>query len=174
MGNKSGQTAQLPGDLVKVDAGDMCETEGHRHIAATRCVVNEADSMGWEGTCMCDPCYRVYLLDKKENPLVDTCERCNTPNVRLFNKRDWEEGNGGPVYQVCGSCRSSMNPPADDRSDSDDDDSSWEGLDEVFEDDSDDDHSSEEPNNDAILGIEVREWTAADDDVWNDSDGQGE
>ena len=113
MGNNIGPSSKLPGDLLPLQGGEMCDTEGHESLPATKRIVGETDSMGSEVISMCEACYEKFKADVKANPLVDTCERCGTPNVPLFNKRDWEEGSSGPVYQVCMNCCKSMNPPDD-------------------------------------------------------------
>lgn len=107
----------LPGSLLKVEKGSMCETEGHENIPATANVVGECDSMGYENTHMCEDCYEAY--NNSPDPLEKgECDWCKKDSDNLRPTRDIDEGFNGPVYYVCQSCRIKQDNDARDELDS--------------------------------------------------------
>ena len=65
---------------------------------------SNTDSMGSEMHDLCQEC-----LDKAgaaaRADASGTCDWCKAQATDLRNHRDWEEGSSGPVYRVCGACR---------------------------------------------------------------------
>ena len=96
----------LPGRILseRIFEGTICEEEGCGSLA-TKAIQGETDSMGHETMFLCDGCHE-ELKDSTSN---GTCEWCNTANVELQAARDMDEGNHGPVYEICSSCSSKQN-----------------------------------------------------------------
>ena len=94
--------SSLPGTLLRLSVGDMCDN--HPDLPAVKRIQGETDSFGYEAFDLCQICYDLY---KKEMEGLDTsgiCDWCKEQSPALFNKRDWEEGRSGPVYRVCHNC----------------------------------------------------------------------
>lgn len=107
----------LPGRLLRLPEGAMCENEGHATVPATHAVQGETDSMGYETLCFCTPCYEQYR-ERADQPNEGTCEWCSQPSTSLRPYRDIDEGSSGPVYDVCQSCRREANKRAREELDS--------------------------------------------------------
>lgn len=84
----------------------------HCESQATTRIQGETDSWGAEHYHLCDACYELdteiteYLTEKHANDEAQ-CEWCKkvTKQKDLRYTRDIDEGSNGPVYEVCGSCR---------------------------------------------------------------------
>ena len=79
---------------------------------ATVRIQGETDSWGAEYYHLCDACYELDTEIQKYNDIKHgndeaCCEWCKTLVLRkdLKYTRDIDEGSNGPVYEVCGSCR---------------------------------------------------------------------
>lgn len=101
----------LPGSVTAVLEGEVCDTHVDRP-AVTR-VQGETDSMGCEYVFMCDECrdaWRAY----RDSPEARSgcCDWCKSAATDLSNRRDYDEGMAGPVYRVCGACRTKDNERA--------------------------------------------------------------
>lgn len=98
----------LPGQRVTTIIGELmenscCGKNGTCTNDPTHKVVGETDSFGSEFLYFCDECNEENLKHAKENPLIDQCEWCGTPSVKLKHYRAPDEING-PVYEVCADC----------------------------------------------------------------------
>ena len=110
MGNNLGR-GYLPGQVVRLDVGDKCDTEGHEDRLAVRRIVGETDSWGSESHCMCQECATAH--DNAPEPDTSgTCEWCKCHADYLQPTRDIDEGMYGPVYDVCLDCRRKQNQQA--------------------------------------------------------------
>jgi hypothetical protein len=96
----TGPISTLPG-AVHAPHG-MCDN--HPDRPATVRVQGETDSFGCE---MYDYCAECAKSDREEarQPIVGNCGWCDSREVELRPKRDYEEGMNGPVYYVCEQCR---------------------------------------------------------------------
>lgn len=102
MADITGPISTLPGAAHSVPTGTMCDD--HPDRPAYRRIQGETDSFGSELFDMCEECFKEY---NEANANVDTsghCDWCKTLVPKLFNRRDYEEGSCGPVYQVCAGC----------------------------------------------------------------------
>ena len=94
----------LPGCWTTVSVAHECEVEGCTAPAHNR-LQGETDSFGAE--CM------YYCAEHKvaeEATLAQAAEvsrhcDCCDKLAKLYPTRDWEEGIGGQVYDVCAECR---------------------------------------------------------------------
>jgi hypothetical protein len=98
----------LPGRLLRLPQGAMCESEGHANVPATHCIQGETDSFGYEEICKCTPCYEQYRA-KADEPQDGYCEFHKGEGTDIRPFRDIDEGFSGPVYDVCQSCRRAAN-----------------------------------------------------------------
>lgn len=95
----------LPGQIEKlrhsVDEG--CGHEGCTNNP-THKLCTESDSFGDEIEYYCDEHIEVVRKEMAEAPEVEeNCEWCGKLAV-LRPHRDWEEGTGGPCYDLCSEC----------------------------------------------------------------------
>ena len=84
----------------------------HCESQATTRIQGETDSFGAEYYHLCDACYELDTEIQEYNDIKHgndeaCCEWCKTLVLRkdLGWTRDIDEGSNGPVYEVCGSCR---------------------------------------------------------------------
>lgn len=84
----------------------------HCESQATTRIQGETDSFGAEYYHLCEACYELDTEIQNHNDIKHgndeaCCEWCKTLVLRkdLGWTRDIDEGSGGPVYEVCGSCR---------------------------------------------------------------------
>lgn len=106
----------LPGSLINVEIGAMCDTVGHENIPALKNVVGEVDSFGYENHHMCQECYDACLA--APDPMANgSCEWCKKESTNLAPTRDYDEGSSGPVYYVCQQCRIKQDRDAQDELD---------------------------------------------------------
>jgi len=60
--------------------------------------------MGAEHYFQCEACRHKEREWRQANPTMGDCNWCKTSDVRIFPRRDFEEGMNGPVYDVCQAC----------------------------------------------------------------------
>lgn len=79
-------------------------------------IQGETDSFGAEYCHLCDDCHTLDkeiqdYMEEKTGEEEGHCEWCKKATLRkhLAFTRDIDEGNHGPVYEVCGECRSRQN-----------------------------------------------------------------
>lgn len=102
MADVTGPISTLPGAVHNVPTGMVCDDHSDR--PAYRRVQGETDSMGSEMHDMCEECFTKYQADIAEADTSGCCEWCKTHKPKLRDRRDFEEGSCGPVYQVCDDC----------------------------------------------------------------------
>lgn len=103
MADVTGPISSMPGALHTA-AGDC---DDHPGVKATRRVQGETDSMGCEMLDMCDACYAEHVEAVKAYAVEEAtgcCDWCNTHVTTLRNRRDYDEGMSGRIYQVCLDC----------------------------------------------------------------------
>ena len=105
MGGLPGQVLATPGSarwewLVK-EWGANCNCGQ----PATVMIQGETDSYGYEGMPSCAACAEKHAAA----PTDGTCDWCKKWVARTAPIRDIDEGSDGPVYYVCGTCRSKYN-----------------------------------------------------------------
>lgn len=96
--------SNLPGRLLKLPKGAMCENEGHENVPATARVQGETDSFGYESMCFCAPCYEKFV-EEDSKPKDGFCEWGKHAGTNIRPYRDIDEGSCGPVYDTCEACR---------------------------------------------------------------------
>lgn len=111
--------AYYPGQFVSIDVSISqgygntcydCECEGHIDVPAITVLVGSVDSYGSEFYPMCKKhkdSYIVHRDQKMEEELKNPtgcCDWCNTSNVVVSPRRDFEEGSSGRLYDVCSKC----------------------------------------------------------------------
>jgi len=95
----------MPGSSHSFPAGSMCDM--HPKMPAVKRIQGETDSFGAEYFLACQDCvglfrnYREQQLDTEQY-----CDWCKAMKKRVVKHRDMDEGSSGPVYNVCGDCRS--------------------------------------------------------------------
>lgn len=109
-GCSEGRVSSMPGSVHKVPEGQMCDHEGHDHLAEVR-IQGETDSMGCEFIDLCTP-EADKLLAALRAPRDGYCEVHGGPGSDLKNWRDFDEGMAGRIYQACRSCRDEANKRA--------------------------------------------------------------
>lgn len=87
----------MPGDVRKYVGYERCQANGC-NAYATKEVVGETDSFGSEYHYYCDRHYKPVSRYRR-----GTCERCGA-DVEVRLRRDPEEGNNGPLYEMCDPC----------------------------------------------------------------------
>lgn len=104
----NGSVSSMPGSHHPVPDGAKCDQ--HANYTAYYRVQGETDSMGCEYNLMCAECYTSYKAEVAAAREEEThCDYCKTMQVGCSPMRDFEEGLGGPVYNVCGGCRKRVN-----------------------------------------------------------------
>ena len=117
----SGPVSSLPGSFHAVPAGAKCDE--HPQYTAYYRVQGETDSFGAEYAFMCAECYTKHMeYVKAERNAESQCDWCKTMQVGCRHTRDYEEGLGGPVYNVCPGCVTRQNQSAQESLDADDGD----------------------------------------------------
>ena len=109
-----GPCSSLPGAHHPVPMGTTCDT--HPGRPASHRVQGETDSFGAELNDMCQQCYekhKVAMEKYREEHACGTCEWCGNSANDLRNRRDFEEGTCGRIYQVCGACVRKENEEAE-------------------------------------------------------------
>jgi hypothetical protein len=98
-----GPVSSLPGSSHELPEGTKCDT--HEDRLAVKRIQGETDSFGCEYVCMCQECldeYRAYV--KAELEQEHQCDWCKQRKKGLLPRRDPDEGQAGPLYQVCPEC----------------------------------------------------------------------
>lgn len=108
MADVTGPISTLPGAAHSVPDNVVCDT--HQDRVATHRVQGETDSFGSEMHDMCDQCleeYRAQIKAYQESEEESYCDWCKAwkPNKLIQPRRDPDEGQAGPVYQVCDVCK---------------------------------------------------------------------
>lgn len=111
MGDVTGPISTLSGTGHDVPDGMTCDQHPDR-LAVAR-IQGETDSFGCEMIDMCQECLAADRAWRK-SPEADewrkgVCEWCENPADDLRDARDYEEGNCGRVYRVCGACKKKDN-----------------------------------------------------------------
>lgn len=111
MADVTGPISTLPGSSHKVPDGTMCDYHEDRPAVAR--IQGETDSFGCEMEDICQQCldarsaYRCSEAGKAKarEDRTGQCEWCKQHATDLLITRDYDEGMYGPVYRVCGPCR---------------------------------------------------------------------
>lgn len=94
----------LPGSIHKLPAGAKCDCHPDRDAVVN--VQGETDSFGYETVLMCRECREAdRAYERSAEARSGKCDWCAKEAADLAWTRDYDEGMGGPVYRVCGSCR---------------------------------------------------------------------
>lgn len=122
MADVTGPISSMPGSQHTPPTGmmcDCCDSEGKQVLAVKR-VQGETDSMGCEMSDFCQSCFDKFQAEckKAEEELAEmlvTCNYCKgqVPYKLITQKRDWEEGSCGRLYDVCLSCCQKQNAECD-------------------------------------------------------------
>lgn len=105
--------APVPGQHATAYTGELAENpcEGFNNEPCGKPsihkMVGESDSFGSEYYYQCDECRQKERVWSLENPHHSDCDWCKATNVETRGIRDIDEGNHGPVYNVCTPCRES-------------------------------------------------------------------
>jgi len=67
-------------------------------------IQGETDSFGSEMWDLCQSCLDQYRHEQRTADTSGTCDWCRTHAQKLRDRRDYEEGMCGRVYQVCQPC----------------------------------------------------------------------
>lgn len=102
MAHVSGPCSTLPGSMHTLPAGSMCDD--HEDRPAVRRIQGETDSFGAEYFDVCQECYDAFKNRDRTEDATGTCEWCKQSATDLRKRRDPDEGQAGPVYDVCGAC----------------------------------------------------------------------
>ena len=100
MADVTGPISSLPGASFAPQG--MCDE--HPDRPATARLQGETDSFGCEMHDMCDECAKQHRAEMRK-PRISDCDWCDSKNVEVRFKRDYEEGMSGRVYDVCEPCR---------------------------------------------------------------------
>lgn len=95
----------LPGSILGNGRGEKCVA--HEDRDAVKCVAGEVDAFGAEELYMCQECFDKFLKRREatRDGVQGYCEWCKTEQSTVKPYRDLDEGNHGPVYDVCQTCR---------------------------------------------------------------------
>jgi hypothetical protein len=99
----------MPGSRHTVPEGAKCDS--HPDRPAVERIQGETDSMGAELCDMCAECCAEYKKHAADGQ-CGGCDWCNKEATDLRPFRDTDEGSSGPVYQVCGACRTKAHEAA--------------------------------------------------------------
>lgn len=95
----------LPGMKLEVENDDVCEEKDCSEKASLK-IISEIDSFGYESFAMCAVHAAEYEKKKEEKEnQKQLCEWCRKRKHGVVPFRDWEEGDGAPVCDVCSDCR---------------------------------------------------------------------
>jgi hypothetical protein len=102
----SGPVSSMPGSSHSLPPGTMCDHEGHEQRPAVKRIQGETDSFGCEYVCMCQECVDQHAEHKKQYAQEEHyCDWHKGMGLDVRPRRDPDEGQAGPVYQVCEACR---------------------------------------------------------------------
>ncbi len=106
MSDVTGPISTLAGTEHDVPEGMMCDEHPDRPAVAR--IQGETDSFGCEMHDLCQECLDADRAWRNSPAAAEwrkgTCEWCKSPADDLRDRRDYEEGNCGRVYRVCGAC----------------------------------------------------------------------
>lgn len=100
MSDVTGPVSSLPGSVHPVPQGQKCDEHPDRPAVVR--VQGETDSFGSEMDDLCAECAAKRRRERMDT--TGTCDWCKARNVRLRDRRDYDEGLTGPVYRVCAPC----------------------------------------------------------------------
>jgi hypothetical protein len=104
MAHVTGPCNTLPGSYHTLPAGTMCDD--HPDVPAVVRVQTDTDSFGAEYWDLCTACHLTFKAElKKDREQPKECEWCHETTTNCKPHRDFEEGQGGRVYDVCVKCR---------------------------------------------------------------------
>lgn len=90
-----------PGQTVAVNGVEMCcECEK----SATKGIIGECDSFGYEVLWYCEEHYRVKRSTLRSGAGAGCCDWCGSYSDTLVYRRDVDEGSSGRVYEICQNC----------------------------------------------------------------------
>ena len=104
MADVTGPISTLPGSSHHLPEGTMCDRHPNRPAVAR--MQGETDSFGSEMNDVCKECLeadRAYARSPEAR--TGKCDWCKNDATDLATTRDYDEGQAGPVYRVCGGCR---------------------------------------------------------------------
>lgn len=104
MSEVTGPISSLPGRSHDFPDGTVCDHHPDRPAVAR--IQGETDSFGCEMMDMCQGCldeHRAYV--RSTDASTGRCDWCKKDATDLRHTRDYDEGMCGPVYEVCGPCR---------------------------------------------------------------------
>ncbi len=96
----------LPGarrSLVSEERAFNCEYEDCNEHAVGK-IAGEVDSMGVEWEYYCAEHLTIRTDEIRNATIEGNCDSCGTHSSNLKPYRDFEEGNNGPVYELCEAC----------------------------------------------------------------------
>lgn len=102
----TGPISSMPGSRHALPKGATCDDHPDRPAVAR--VQGETDSFGCEMVDMCEECvaeHEAYRQSHGGAHGEGFCQWCKAGPIRLFAKRDYDEGLSGPVYYICEPCR---------------------------------------------------------------------
>lgn len=138
----SGSVSSMPGSSHALPNGAMCDV--HPTVRAVARIQGETDSFGCEYHLMCQACLDENRKATREAYEAESfCDWCKTLKTHCAPRRDFEEGMGGPVYNVCRDCVNKENDRINEELEYQDE--HYGPLDDDFDDDFDDDDFDDEP-----------------------------
>ncbi len=100
-----GPVSSMPGSQHSVPSGSMCDTHHDRPAVAR--IQGETDSFGCEYLLVCQECKDEIRKGQDEDyKRLQFCDWCRQEKSECRPHRDMDEGMSGPLYTVCGDCRS--------------------------------------------------------------------
>lgn len=133
-----GPVSSLPGSSHALPKGAMCDM--HSTVPAVARIQGETDSFGAEYNLMCQACLDADRKATREAYGAESyCDWCKTMKTHCSPRRDFEEGMGGPVYNVCRDCVSKENARIDEELDARDDEDDRHYIGDRYDQDGDDD-----------------------------------
>jgi hypothetical protein len=116
MADVTGPIGSLP-NSTHTAAGNCDE---HPDRPAYRRIQGETDSFGSEMHDLCKECYDAHIEAVNNADTSGVCDWCNQHKPALRNRRDFEEGMSGRVYEVCSDCIKAENARIQEEFDDDD------------------------------------------------------
>ncbi|WP_425065081.1 hypothetical protein [Reyranella sp.] len=102
MADVIGPTSTMPGSSHRLPDDATCDLHLDRPAVAR--IQGETDSMGAELNDMCRECLDEHRAYVRNADTSGTCDWCKQHAPKRFNRRDYDEGMAGPLYQVCRGC----------------------------------------------------------------------
>lgn len=100
----NGPVSTIPGSVSGVDPDDMCDS--HPQWKAAQRFQGETDSFGAEYVYRCHVCIVHNRILMRDNPPDESgrCDWCAKNKPRVRERRDYDEGMSGRIYDVCEDC----------------------------------------------------------------------